>query len=695
MDSFSAAEQCAEEALADPDGLRYSHVPSLVRFVSGLVPGRVPDDWSSFELAAGVRLTRLLRELGLRSDAERMFRSLADHFLHLTADASETVPLANALAAAGVLLGELEQAHGVLRKAVLEHGDTDPLAAATGSGEADPLATATLWVNLAALELSRGQRTRSVFAIARSRKVLSGLGPAEAPELRGALEAVELELGRHGEKDALARLASSTAAVVRGRGRDDARSLLAVTRLAVTRASAALQAADGAALDKAVEVLEVVAQRLSALLGADHPDALGVQADLAAVHVEAARTARSAARLDRAVSELAEVTGRLDARLGPTHPRSVAALANLVTARVEAVRAREEPGRAQRTAEVLDEEARRAGRLLGTDHPVARIARASWLACRRIAAEDEPLGGGTTMLLTLTDAPRDWASEGAAYRSYAETVGQLRGTRPGDRGRGPHEAVAVGQGVVGRPLKPLKTGALVEGQVVSVGPDGAVVTLDMRGVGRVPRGELADVSGVPWPEEVFVGSRIELVALGREDAQGFALLSRKLVPAWHRLEHAWEKGTMVDGTIVGHTADGLLLDMQGVRAHLPYLHTEDDEPDDPAYPDRVRVAHVIELDRHTGTVVLSRRAWMRSYDDARKVLSRFRGGASLNGRVVSVTDYGAFVDLGDGVDGLITLSELPWKSVEQPSDVVGEGASVFVRIRRIDVPNAHLSLSLG
>ncbi|MFF9622864.1 S1 RNA-binding domain-containing protein [Streptomyces griseosporeus] len=682
MDSFDAAAQCAEEALADPDGLRYSHVPSLVRFVSELEPRRVPEDWSAAELAAGVRLIRLLRELGLSSDAERLFRALADHFRHCTEDASVTVPLANALAAAGVLLGELEPAYGVLHKALPEHD------------EADPLATATLWVNLAALEQSRGRRPQAVFAVARAREVLSRLGPAHAPEVREALEAVELELGRQGDpKRTLARLADSTAAVVRGHGRDDARSFLAVARFAVSRAGAALRTADEAALDTAVEVLEVAAQRLSALLGADHPDALGVQADLAAVHVEAARTARSAARLDRAVGELAEVAGRLDARLGPTHPRSVAALANLVTARVEAVRAHEETGRAERTAEVLDEEARRAGLLLGADHPVARIARASWLACRRIAAEEEPPGGGTTMVLTLTDALRNWASEGAAYRSYAETVGPLGATGPGGRGRGPYEDFAVSEGAVVRPRKRLRGGTLVEGRIVRVGPNGAVVVLDMRGAGVVPRGELAD-SGVARPEEVAVGNRIELVALGREDSRGFPLLSRKLVPAWHGLEDAWAEGTTVDGTIVGHTDGGLLLDVRGLRAHLPYRHTEEDEPHDPARGDLLRVAHVVEMDRHTGTVVLSRRAWMGQYDDTRDVLRTLRAGGKHSGRVVSVTDYGAFVDL-EGVDGLITLSELPWGSVEQPSDVVGEGTSVLVRIRRIDVPNAHLSLSLG
>ncbi|MFE2261230.1 S1 RNA-binding domain-containing protein [Streptomyces griseosporeus] len=696
MDSFGAAAQCAQEALDDPGNLRFTHVPSLVRFVSSLSPGSVPADWSPAGLAHGLRLNRLLWELGLRGEAERLFQVLLDHFLGCTASSADTVAIGNALAAVGASLGRPDD----VRRALWRVSLTARL------GEVDAPARAALWANLATVELSQGYRTEAALALARARETLAAADPADGDAVRQLVAAVALRLGpREEARDALARLAESTGTVVRGRGRNDARAFLAVADLAVARIGAALTAPDPDALETAVRVLEVAGQRLSALLGAGHPDALGVQADLAAAHVEAARTARSSARLERAVGELAAVSDRLTARLGPRHPRSVTALANLVTARVEAVRAQEEPGKAERTADVLAEEAARAGRLLGADHPVARLARASSLTCRRIAAEEEPLGGGTTMLLTLTGTPRDWTTEGADYRSYAEAVSSLEpdDSAPDDDPL-PQQQQWLLQGATadGTVLSALDAllrdhavGDVVEGLVTRVLPDGVTVQLDDGHEGFVPNEDMAPGREfVRWVVPL-VGEPVDVMVLGIEDGNNRPVFSRRralTARTWTRLERAKERGAMVAGIVDEVTSAGVVLGVDSVRAFLPASHL--DMPLENVRSDhlgRNLQALVIELDRDLDFAVLSRRAWdpAQRSRPARELLGALKEGQVRPGTVTSVGGVGAFVDLG-GVDGLVPPFELP----TGPAGALREGDVVQVEIVEVDQRSAHVSLSL-
>ncbi|MFE6281653.1 S1 RNA-binding domain-containing protein [Streptomyces sp. NPDC057877] len=546
IDSFSAAVESAEEALRDPGELRFTHLPSLVAFVAELAPA----DWSVDEAATGVRLTRLLYELGLRGEASRLFTLLQGHLVRKTRRRKTGISRpANALAAVGAALGHVDEARLLLRKV---------------SAADDPWSPVT-WANLAVLELERGELATASACVRSARRYLSTADPAQARELRRVLAAVDLRLarasragplgygvqllrGRSGGASGTKRyteLAETVARLVRDRGGDSPEAFLAVAHLAVARAEGAVDASDGKELESALTVLEVAAQRLAAMLGADHPKALAVRADLAAVQVEAARAARSPARLERAVGLLRTVVGRLEARLGPAHPRTVAALANLVTAQVESVVAAREPGKAERTAELLAEQAARSGRVLGAGHPVTRLVRASSAACSRMAfGGGQGFDGGSTMLLTLLDTPGEWRTDSGAYRSFTE------GMREVDEGARVFQAAS-------------DYVLTFHGTVVSVREDGADIEVPhLDDLGFVPRDKL------PLGDAPEVGQTVEVNPLGMTDDRGRPLFvasdsQRGRVPDVPKLARSLAMGEALWGIVVRVTPDALVVRVEG------------------------------------------------------------------------------------------------------------------------------------
>jgi predicted RNA-binding protein with RPS1 domain len=675
--SFGEAAACAAEALADPDGLRFAHVPSLVAFVASVRAGAFPADWGPAELAEGVRLDRLLCELGLRGEAVQLLEALWEDVRGLAGPAAETVPLANAFASVAMSLGRPERAGEVLRKA------------AAAQGPVDRMAKAALWANLAAVGLSLADEGGAAAAVRWARLQLSGIEPEHSRELRALLAVVELSLADARDRPGLrSELGRAVGALVSARGGDDARSFLAVAHLAVTDAAAAVEAGERGRLETAVRVLEVTCQRLSALLGADHPQALGVQADLAAAHVEAARMVRSPARLERAVAELASVTARLDARLGAAHPRSVAALANLVTARVESVRALAEPGKAVRTAELLAEEARRAGLALGEGHPVARLAQASARTCRRIAADEGPSSGGGTALLTLTDAPRDWAAQGALYRSYAETVGRFAGHR------GDGESVWAG-------LESVKEAhAIVMGRVAAVHEHGVDVDLGSLTGGVRVRAVLPHTWRYPQGD-ARIGMRTTGHIVEVDADRGLVVLSdaASLPMPWildGQLE-SLEPGHRRSGRVVAVADFGVMVDLGGWPGMIPVSRLAShpsfrDHPSDVVAPGELVRVTVAGIDRRSAYVSLSltppgHSAWRRY------VVSHGVGDIVL-GRVVSVSPSRALVDVGGGVQGEIPTADLTERDRGMLRRAVDTAASVVVTIVAVDAERRRLTLAV-
>ncbi|MCT7354544.1 S1 RNA-binding domain-containing protein [Streptomyces sp. 15-116A] len=723
IDSFAAAAESAQEALRDPGGLRFAHVPSLVAFVSGLRTDGDDPPWDARELAQGVRLNRLLWELGLRDEAHRLFDVLAVCIERAPVDAPHALELRNCLAVVAMALGLRNEARRILKSVTLAGREISVIT----------------WINRAAVDLALGDIASATMTSWFARRQLHELEAEHSAELDEMLAAVELRLASvssyppvTGERadtgDApfvrkpvrrppapdsrLSELARHATAFVREVGDNDPRAFLSVAGVALARGTAALRAQDTKTLTMSVHVLEVACQRLSAMLGADHPQVLGVLADLAAVQVESARVTRSAARLERAVAQLASVSERLDARLGPGHPRSVAALANLVTAQVESVRATgeaEKADRAERTAEVLAEQARRAGERLGEQHPVTRLVRASSRTCRRIAARGDDLwDGGSTMLMTLTEAPRGWVTDARAYRSFDEAVEQL------SRDEGPEDGypglIAIGNMVINNMVvyadagpADLTPGEIVLGTVVAVRLGEALLSLVRGGTGVVPFHELS-LRPEADAHLLEVGQRVEAMALGRRNAEGNPVLSvrrARAEPAWDRLQFAVGMDGDVTGTVIDTVRGGLVIDV-GVRAFLPADLVDRRRGADPRHLLGTELeTKITDLDRRRGLVMLSRRAWLEDKDLARHTAGHTRAPAAVlpgrvfPARVTEVSEEGAFVDGGvlDG-PGLIPREELSWRHVDDPSDVVRVGERILVRVLGRDADGGRGTLSL-
>ncbi|MCP3767325.1 MULTISPECIES: S1 RNA-binding domain-containing protein [Streptomyces] len=735
IDSFEEAVRCAEEALRDPGGLRYAHLPSLVAFVSGLRAGSAVDtEWDPAELARGVQLNRLLWELGLRGEANELFTELAERLRGASPRNAGGTELANALASVGVRLGRLDEARAVLVRLVDSvasgsagakyRADMTP-AARTAPGGVLGLVT---WINLAAVELALGDTTSAALRAGLARIWLAGTGLRDTAEVEELLAGVELRLAagslprgdtapdrppyrheglrrdsgdearrtrRAGALDQLSRSAGELVRELDG----GPRAFLTVAGLAVAQLAEALDG-DPGSVATAVGVLEIACQRLSAMLGADHPEVLGVLADLAAARAEAARVARSPARLEQAVAQLASVSRRLEFRLGAGHPRSVAALANLATARVESVRMTAEPGKAARTAQVLDQQARQTSQLLGNDHPVARLVRASSTTCHRMAVGEDWGSEGSTLLKTLVDAPQDWDTEDSAYRSFAQATRRLGGgSREAARRRRRARAVRRGFSTEGRVASQAFGGVLpvagdiVLGFVVEVGLSRVLLSLAGGTVGMVPADELSVRPDTDPREICAVGEVMEAVVLHRKDPgrpDGPVLSARRAHSwrAWSDLERIKEKGGAVSGTVLGRVKGGLVVDV-GLRAFLPDGLLDTGQGIGPSGPSGRRRAlgrhehggatvraKIVALDREHHTVVLSHRAWREDRPSGPREVRR---GQIRSGVVTEVVEFGAFVRLG-GVVGLLHRSELSWTRIGHPSEVVEPGQEITVEI---------------
>ncbi|MFC9854912.1 S1 RNA-binding domain-containing protein [Streptomyces prasinus] len=755
IDSFGEAVRCAEEALRDPGGLRYAHLPSLVAFVSDLRAGSATDtEWDPTELARGVQLNRLLWELGLRGEANELFTELAERLRGASPRNTGGTELANALASVGVRLGRLDEARAVLARLV----DSVAPGWAGAKYRADMTPTArtapdgvlglVTWINLAAVELALGDITSAALRAGLARIWLADTGlrdTAEAAELLAGVElrlaAASLPRGPRGDtaanrppyrREGLRRDSGDEARRMRRAGAMDQlsrsaeelvrgldggpRAFLAVAGLAVAQLAEALDR-DPGSVTTAVSVLEIACQRLSAMLGADHPEVLGVLADLAAARAEAARVARSPARLEQAVAQLASVSRRLEFRLGAGHPRSVAALANLATARVESVRVTAEPGKAARTAQVLDQQARQTGQLLGNDHPVARLVRASSMTCHRMAVGEDWGSEGSTLLKTLVDAPQGWDTEDMAYRSFAQATRRLGGSGEAARQRRRVRAARRGFSAEGKvasqafgDVLPV-AGDIVLGFVVEVGLSRVLLSLAGGTVGMIPADELSVRPDTDPREVCAVGEVMEAVVLHRKDPgrpDGPVLSARRARSwrAWADLERIREKGGAVSGTVLGTTKGGLVVDV-GLRAFLPDGLLDRGQDIDPSGPSGRRRAlglyehggatvrvKIAVLDREHDTVVLSHRAWR---EDRPSGPWEVRRGQIRSGVVTDVVGFGAFVNLG-GVVGLVHRSELAWTRIGHPSEVVEPGQEITVEIIGIDLDaegeHERVSLSL-
>jgi len=244
----------------------------------------------------------------------------------------------------------------------------------------------------------------------------------------------------------------------------------------------------------------------------------------------------------------------------------------------------------------------------------------------------------------------------------------------------------------------LKEGQLVTGSVVKIDRDGVLLEIGYKTEGVIPSRELSIRNDVDPNEIVKLGEQIEALVLTLEDKEGRLVLSKKRAQyekAWGAIEKVKEADGIVEGTVIEVVKGGLIVDI-GLRGFLPASLVElrrvrDLQP----YIGRPIQAKIIELDKNRNNVVLSRRGFLEENQKEQRdeFLTNLKPGEVRKGVVSSVVAFGAFVDLG-GMDGLIHVSELSWKHVDHPSQVVTVGDEVTVQVLEVDMSRERISLSL-
>jgi small subunit ribosomal protein S1 len=245
-------------------------------------------------------------------------------------------------------------------------------------------------------------------------------------------------------------------------------------------------------------------------------------------------------------------------------------------------------------------------------------------------------------------------------------------------------------------LAKLKPGAIVSGTVVEIRPDVVVVNAGLKSEGIVPIEQFRNENG---ELEVAVGDEVKVALDAIEDGFGETKLSRekaKRSMVWDELEAAFEQQESITGRINGKVKGGFTVDIRDVRAFLPGSLVDVRPVRDPAYLEGKDLEFkIIKLDRKRNNVVVSRRAVVESEhsEEREQLLEKLQEGAILHGVVKNLTDYGAFVDLG-GIDGLLHITDMAWKRVRHPSEVVNVGDELDVRVLKFDRERNRVSLGL-
>ena len=244
----------------------------------------------------------------------------------------------------------------------------------------------------------------------------------------------------------------------------------------------------------------------------------------------------------------------------------------------------------------------------------------------------------------------------------------------------------------------VEDGQIVEGTVVKVDRDEVLLDIGYKSEGVIPARELSIRNDVDPSEIVKLGEQVEALVLQKEDKEGRLVLSKKRAQyerAWGTIEQIKESDGVVSGPVIEVVKGGLILDI-GLRGFLPASLVEmrrvrDLQP----YVGKEIEAKIIELDKNRNNVVLSRRAWLeQTQSEVRHTfLNTLSKGQIRKGVVSSIVNFGAFVDLG-GVDGLVHVSELSWKHIDHPGEVVEVGQEVTVEVLDVDMDRERVSLSL-
>ncbi|MGH8042896.1 MAG: 30S ribosomal protein S1 [Rudaea sp.] len=245
-------------------------------------------------------------------------------------------------------------------------------------------------------------------------------------------------------------------------------------------------------------------------------------------------------------------------------------------------------------------------------------------------------------------------------------------------------------------LNKLKPGSIVSGIVVEIRNDVIVVNAGLKSEGIVPIEQFRNEAG---ELEVKLGDEVKVALDAIEDGFGETRLSREKAKrslVWDELEEAQQANATVTGKISGKVKGGFTVDIKDVRAFLPGSLVDVRPVRDPVFLEGKELEFkIIKLDRKRNNVVVSRRAVVESEhsEEREQLLERLQENAVVKGVVKNLTDYGAFVDLG-GIDGLLHITDMAWKRVRHPSEVVNVGDELEVRVLRFDRERNRVSLGL-
>jgi len=242
----------------------------------------------------------------------------------------------------------------------------------------------------------------------------------------------------------------------------------------------------------------------------------------------------------------------------------------------------------------------------------------------------------------------------------------------------------------------LRPGTIVTGTIMEIRNDTVVVNAGLKSEGIVPISQFKNLQG---ELEIEVGDEVQVALDTLEDGFGETRLSRdkaKRALVWDKLEGAFEEDETVEGKISGKVKGGFTVDIEDIRAFLPGSLVDVRPVRDPAYLEGKDLEFkIIKLDRKRNNIVVSRRAVVESEYSAEReaMLERLEEGVIVTGVVKNLTDYGAFLDLG-GIDGLLHITDMAWKRVHHPSEVVNVGDELEVRVLRFDRERNRVSLGL-
>ena len=242
----------------------------------------------------------------------------------------------------------------------------------------------------------------------------------------------------------------------------------------------------------------------------------------------------------------------------------------------------------------------------------------------------------------------------------------------------------------------MRQGEVITAEVVLIDHNFVVVNAGLKSESYVPLEEFLNDQG---ELEVAVGDFVQVAIEMLEDGYGATRLSRdraKRIAAWNFLEEALNNNSLVTGTITGKVKGGLTVMSNGVRAFLPgSLVDMRPVKDTTPYEGKTMEFKVIKLDRKRNNVVMSRRAVLEATadKDREKLLENLKEGTTVKGIVKNITDYGAFVDLG-GIDGLLHITDLAWRRVRHPSEVLNVGDEVTAKILKFDAEKNRVSLGM-